>query len=1032
MKFEMKKRILALALAGTTAFSVFGAAVSANAANYVPSTDTSYDVDAYMSYNNTAKGSEVAKKINSSAKTEATAADTRYFDTTTFPSTDITAYVTGSSLEACYIQHYSVKEEYDQQVATTYTHTGVKYTKGSETISEETYENLLPDQKAGYTKVEDVDNTYSYTLTVKDGGIVSLTGSGKKGGTAVPTTVTVTPTSVAGQFRIDADLNGDGNADETYTSVDALKAELANVGSANSETSYVPHVGNFTYNGKTYTANESTAKTPEQYAELKSIKYYVDATRTETKGATYNDNAYVVVNGNKPSYGKADTNYTAWSFNADMTGEATVSPYTVSTKIVNGSLKSEKIATKTVYAYDFLPSNVTYADANGIAYAWSQKDTDKLIAAINNGLLTAETGRGRANVGVRYEVVSNWIDFLDELAINQDNGYRETEAEFLSNYTDMMYKDPVYSSSTGALIGYNKTDLYNITGLLKDIYAKSSYASYSQANTSELVYLMQQYNKYIGNYISKDEVASDDWGDLLLTVLNGASQDNFKKAADYKKYARKVEDLEDAYKDATTSAQIEKAEKAMYELLNSTPYTASTVSKADLNATIEGLYFNVGSAPATYTTAPSTQSNNVDYFNYNYYVATSKVTNGVYNFTTTYSRGYYSLYPMADYASSHKVAVYAGNKGAEDYTGSYATEEYEWFWNVYQLANNMNASNKYQGAIDAVNEALTKAVDELNVTTSPYATETSAKDEMVENYAGKIESDYNAGYYAKYVQANNFANKAEGKYQTRIAREIAGVAGEALTYQGTQVTVTKNDMKTVEAAIKNGNAALKSIKESKDYSAAQVNALNKAIADAQRLVNLYEGSYATKAADQSVNKAYTTLVGDKDQMVKSDLTAAIKAIDSAINYSNVVMGWSKNDAGKWQYGTEDGYLSNGWNKVGATWYYFNADGTAKQSEWFQENGKWYYFNSNCGAAYNWCKVDGNWYFFNGDNAMRTGWLKKEGSWYYLASSGKMVTGWTQIDGKWYFFKKDANALGQMAANTTVDGYKVNADGVWVK
>ena len=394
--------------------------------------------------------------------------------------------------------------------------------------------------------------------------------------------------------------------------------------------------------------------------------------------------------------------------------------------------------------------------------------------------------------------------------------------------------------------------------------------------------------------------------------------------------------------------------------------------------------------------------------------------------------GYYSLYPMADYASSHKVAVYAGNKGAEDYTGSYATEEYEWFWNVYQLANNMNASNKYQGAIDAVNEALTKAVDELNVTTSPYATETSAKDEMVKNYADKIESDYNAGYYAKYVQANNFADKAEGKYQTRIAREIAGVAGEALTSQGTQVTVTKNDMKTVEAAIKNGNAALKSIKESKDYSAAQVNALNKAIADAQRLVNLYEGSYATKAADQSVNKAYTTLVGDKDQMVKSDLTAAIKAIDSAINYSNVVMGWSKNDAGKWQYGTEDGYLSNGWNKVGATWYYFNADGTAKQSEWFQENGKWYYFNSNCGAAYNWCKVDGNWYFFNGDNAMRTGWLKKEGSWYYLASSGKMVTGWTQIDGKWYFFKKDANALGQMAANTTVDGYKVNADGVWVK
>ena len=47
MKFEMKKRILALALAGTTAFSVFGAAVSANAAY---STHVVFGNDAYTSY----------------------------------------------------------------------------------------------------------------------------------------------------------------------------------------------------------------------------------------------------------------------------------------------------------------------------------------------------------------------------------------------------------------------------------------------------------------------------------------------------------------------------------------------------------------------------------------------------------------------------------------------------------------------------------------------------------------------------------------------------------------------------------------------------------------------------------------------------------------------------------------------------------------------------------------------------------------------------------------------------------------------
>ena len=64
--------------------------------------------------------------------------------------------------------------------------------------------------------------------------------------------------------------------------------------------------------------------------------------------------------------------------------------------------------------------------------------------------------------------------------------------------------------------------------------------------------------------------------------------------------------------------------------------------------------------------------------------------------------------------------------------------------------------------------------------------------------------------------------------------------------------------------------------------------------------------------------------------------------------------------------------------------------------------------------------------------MATGWVKVDGSWYYLAPSGKMVTGWAEVGGKWYYFSKETNALGQMLANTTVDGYKLGADGAWVK
>ena len=67
-----EKEILALALAGTTAFSVFGSALSANAWSWPSSTDTKYDVDAYQSY------VPVATEINASYTAGAEAEVTEY------------------------------------------------------------------------------------------------------------------------------------------------------------------------------------------------------------------------------------------------------------------------------------------------------------------------------------------------------------------------------------------------------------------------------------------------------------------------------------------------------------------------------------------------------------------------------------------------------------------------------------------------------------------------------------------------------------------------------------------------------------------------------------------------------------------------------------------------------------------------------------------------------------------------------------------------------------------------------------------
>jgi glucan-binding YG repeat protein len=71
--------------------------------------------------------------------------------------------------------------------------------------------------------------------------------------------------------------------------------------------------------------------------------------------------------------------------------------------------------------------------------------------------------------------------------------------------------------------------------------------------------------------------------------------------------------------------------------------------------------------------------------------------------------------------------------------------------------------------------------------------------------------------------------------------------------------------------------------------------------------------------------------------------------------------------------------------------------------------------------------------------MKTGWIEINGQTFYLQPQsnghrGEMLTGWQQIDGKWYWFQTESNGnKGALLKNgVTPDGYKVGADGSWVR
>ncbi|CIN76192.1 Pneumococcal surface protein A [Streptococcus pneumoniae] len=76
----------------------------------------------------------------------------------------------------------------------------------------------------------------------------------------------------------------------------------------------------------------------------------------------------------------------------------------------------------------------------------------------------------------------------------------------------------------------------------------------------------------------------------------------------------------------------------------------------------------------------------------------------------------------------------------------------------------------------------------------------------------------------------------------------------------------------------------------------------------------------------------------------------------------------------------------------------------------------------------WKQENGMWYFYNTDGSMATGWVKDGDTWYYLEASGAMkASQWFKVSDKWYY----VNGSGALAVNTTVDGYRVNANGEWV-
>ncbi len=330
---------------------------------------------------------------------------------------------------------------------------------------------------------------------------------------------------------------------------------------------------------------------------------------------------------------------------------------------------------------------------------------------------------------------------------------------------------------------------------------------------------------------------------------------------------------------------------------------------------------------------------------------------------------------------------------------------------IYRLT----AKGSYQSTIDAYVDLLSDAISEVSSSDSTANWQLLRLENAIEAASELVETDYTASSWKK-------------------LNTVLATAEKIIDTANASPTLVENTAKDLETAIK--TLSVKAVPSTtKKALQDSLKAAKAALAEMDKNASGYQMVALTTAitnADALFKDSKQTNL--KDKTLISAVEAATAALEAALTSANQPQGWYTNEAGKWMYGEGDGYYVDGWKKIGNFWFEFDANGVAKQNEWVNEGGKWYYFGNSCVAYTGWGKINGKWYYFGKDCAMVTGWIQLGTTWYYLTpGNGEMVTGWATIGGKSYYFSKEANTLGAMLANTTTpDGYKVGADGAWVK
>ncbi|NRT73835.1 hypothetical protein [Clostridium beijerinckii] len=144
-------------------------------------------------------------------------------------------------------------------------------------------------------------------------------------------------------------------------------------------------------------------------------------------------------------------------------------------------------------------------------------------------------------------------------------------------------------------------------------------------------------------------------------------------------------------------------------------------------------------------------------------------------------------------------------------------------------------------------------------------------------------------------------------------------------------------------------------------------------------------------------------------------------------------GWV-NYGDSWYYLKDDGSMATGWQYINGFWYYLQSDGSMAANKWVNDGSGWYYLYKDGSMARG---TTANGYYVcqeTGKMVAGAGWQHVDNKYFYLNGDDSVVTGWLKDKNIWYYFypeNSDSYYQGEMAEDTTIDGWNVGDDGGWI-